>query len=181
LSWFTESFESIHRVVWVDSPRRLSRFPEAFELIPRGVWVDSPRRLSWFPESFELIHRVVWVDSPSRLRWFPESFEVIPRVVWVDSPSRLRWFTESFELIHCNVLSYGSLILSLCLSVNTPHFLHIKSVEVNARQTATFQCTINGQPKDHVNYKLWLQVNTLEHTQQSCCVALYTAKYDFHT
>uniref|UniRef100_A0A8C1M0W6 protein-tyrosine-phosphatase n=2 Tax=Cyprinus carpio TaxID=7962 RepID=A0A8C1M0W6_CYPCA len=44
-----------------------------------------------------------------------------------------------------------------CSKLNTPHFLHIKSVEVNARQTATFQCTINGQPKDHVNYKLWLQ------------------------
>ncbi|XP_051970984.1 receptor-type tyrosine-protein phosphatase mu-like isoform X11 [Xyrauchen texanus] len=41
--------------------------------------------------------------------------------------------------------------------MNTPHFLHIKGVEVNARQTATFQCTINGQPKDHINYKLWLQ------------------------
>ncbi|XP_059391454.1 receptor-type tyrosine-protein phosphatase mu-like isoform X1 [Carassius carassius] len=41
--------------------------------------------------------------------------------------------------------------------MNTPHFLHIKSVEVNAGQTATFQCTINGQPKDHVHYKLWLQ------------------------
>ncbi|XP_052451545.1 receptor-type tyrosine-protein phosphatase mu isoform X4 [Carassius gibelio] len=41
--------------------------------------------------------------------------------------------------------------------LNTPHFLHIKSVEVNARQTASFQCTINGQPKDHVHYKLWLQ------------------------
>ncbi|KAF4087887.1 hypothetical protein AMELA_G00076400 [Ameiurus melas] len=42
-----------------------------------------------------------------------------------------------------------------CMS--TPHFLHIKGVEVNARQTATFHCTINGQPKDHMNYKLWLQ------------------------
>ncbi|XP_077096455.1 receptor-type tyrosine-protein phosphatase mu-like isoform X4 [Siphateles boraxobius] len=41
--------------------------------------------------------------------------------------------------------------------MNTPHFLHIKGVEVNARQTATFQCTINGQPKDHVTYMLWLQ------------------------
>ncbi|CAM4724493.1 unnamed protein product [Leuciscus chuanchicus] len=41
--------------------------------------------------------------------------------------------------------------------MNTPHFLHIKGVEVNARQTATFQCTINGQPKDHFNYMLWLQ------------------------
>ncbi|XP_037392950.1 protein tyrosine phosphatase receptor type Ma isoform X15 [Pygocentrus nattereri] len=42
-----------------------------------------------------------------------------------------------------------------CMS--TPHFMHIKGVEVNARQTATFHCTINGQPKDHLNYKLWLQ------------------------
>uniref|UniRef100_A0A3B1K844 Receptor-type tyrosine-protein phosphatase kappa n=1 Tax=Astyanax mexicanus TaxID=7994 RepID=A0A3B1K844_ASTMX len=42
-----------------------------------------------------------------------------------------------------------------CMS--TPHFMHIKGVEVNAKQTATFHCTINGQPKDHTNYKLWLQ------------------------
>ncbi|XP_046702490.1 protein tyrosine phosphatase receptor type Ma isoform X6 [Silurus meridionalis] len=42
-----------------------------------------------------------------------------------------------------------------CMS--TPHFMHIKGVEVNARQTAMFHCTINGQPKDHANYKLWLQ------------------------
>ncbi|XP_063062823.1 protein tyrosine phosphatase receptor type Ma isoform X3 [Engraulis encrasicolus] len=42
-----------------------------------------------------------------------------------------------------------------CMS--TPHFLHIKGVEVNARQSATFSCTINGQPKDHASYKLWLQ------------------------
>uniref|UniRef100_A0A672MPU5 protein-tyrosine-phosphatase n=1 Tax=Sinocyclocheilus grahami TaxID=75366 RepID=A0A672MPU5_SINGR len=77
----------------------------------------------------------------------------------------------------------GSLILclSVCLSVNTPHFLHIKSVEVNARQTATFQCTINGQPKDHVNYKLWLQVNSLEHKQQNTKPVnsrRYTATFD---
>uniref|UniRef100_A0A3B4EKN4 protein-tyrosine-phosphatase n=1 Tax=Pygocentrus nattereri TaxID=42514 RepID=A0A3B4EKN4_PYGNA len=44
-----------------------------------------------------------------------------------------------------------------CVAVSTPHFMHIKGVEVNARQTATFHCTINGQPKDHLNYKLWLQ------------------------
>ncbi|KAF4090042.1 hypothetical protein AMELA_G00045150 [Ameiurus melas] len=42
-----------------------------------------------------------------------------------------------------------------CMS--TPYILNIKTIEVNARQTATFHCTINGQPKDHVNYKLWLQ------------------------
>ncbi|XP_030622897.1 receptor-type tyrosine-protein phosphatase mu-like [Chanos chanos] len=41
--------------------------------------------------------------------------------------------------------------------INTPHFISIKGVEVNARQTATFQCTINGQAKNHMNYRLWLQ------------------------
>uniref|UniRef100_A0A8C1PCL6 Protein-tyrosine-phosphatase n=1 Tax=Cyprinus carpio TaxID=7962 RepID=A0A8C1PCL6_CYPCA len=40
--------------------------------------------------------------------------------------------------------------------VNTPHFLHIKGVEVNAGQTATFLCTLNGEWRDSFN--LWLQV-----------------------
>ncbi|KAM3860336.1 receptor-type tyrosine-protein phosphatase mu-like [Diretmus argenteus] len=40
-----------------------------------------------------------------------------------------------------------------CMS--TPHFLHIKGVEVNARQTATFHCTANGRPQTNVH--LWLQ------------------------
>ncbi|XP_076014106.1 LOW QUALITY PROTEIN: receptor-type tyrosine-protein phosphatase mu-like [Genypterus blacodes] len=40
-----------------------------------------------------------------------------------------------------------------CLS--TPHFLHIKGVEVNAQQTATFHCTVNGQPQS--NLLLYLQ------------------------
>uniref|UniRef100_A0A8C9TBE1 Receptor-type tyrosine-protein phosphatase kappa n=1 Tax=Scleropages formosus TaxID=113540 RepID=A0A8C9TBE1_SCLFO len=38
---------------------------------------------------------------------------------------------------------------------DTPHFLHIKGVEVNAEQTATFQCTVNGRFQD--SYNLWLQ------------------------
>uniref|UniRef100_A0A8C1PAC9 Protein-tyrosine-phosphatase n=1 Tax=Cyprinus carpio TaxID=7962 RepID=A0A8C1PAC9_CYPCA len=41
-------------------------------------------------------------------------------------------------------------------SLNTPHFLHIKGVEVNAGQTATFLCTLNGEWRDSFN--LWLQV-----------------------
>ncbi|KAK2859746.1 hypothetical protein Q5P01_004366 [Channa striata] len=40
-----------------------------------------------------------------------------------------------------------------CMSA--PHFLHIKGVEVNAGQKATFQCTINGQPQS--NLLLYLQ------------------------
>ncbi|KAK7879222.1 hypothetical protein WMY93_033994, partial [Mugilogobius chulae] len=41
------------------------------------------------------------------------------------------------------------------VKVGTPHFLHIKGVEVNAGQTATFQCTVNGRPQPHV--QLYLQ------------------------
>lgn len=42
-------------------------------------------------------------------------------------------------------------------SVNTPHFLTIKGVEVNAGQTASFHCTVNGRKRD--NFRLWLQVS----------------------
>uniref|UniRef100_A0A8C2X019 protein-tyrosine-phosphatase n=1 Tax=Cyclopterus lumpus TaxID=8103 RepID=A0A8C2X019_CYCLU len=37
----------------------------------------------------------------------------------------------------------------------TPHFLHIKGVEVNAGQTAAFHCTVNGRPQS--NLLLYLQ------------------------
>nr|XP_033959894.1 receptor-type tyrosine-protein phosphatase mu-like isoform X1 [Pseudochaenichthys georgianus] len=39
--------------------------------------------------------------------------------------------------------------------MNTPHFLTIKGVEVNAGQTASFHCTVNGRKRD--NFRLWLQ------------------------
>ncbi|XP_062843495.1 receptor-type tyrosine-protein phosphatase mu-like isoform X1 [Trichomycterus rosablanca] len=39
--------------------------------------------------------------------------------------------------------------------MTTPHFLHIKGVEVNAGQTATFHCTVNGEWRD--SFHLWLQ------------------------
>ncbi|XP_075905124.1 receptor-type tyrosine-protein phosphatase mu-like isoform X2 [Nelusetta ayraudi] len=41
-----------------------------------------------------------------------------------------------------------------CMS--TPHFLHIKGVEVNAGQTASFHCTVNGRPQQG-NLLLYLQ------------------------
>uniref|UniRef100_A0A6Q2YWL4 protein-tyrosine-phosphatase n=1 Tax=Esox lucius TaxID=8010 RepID=A0A6Q2YWL4_ESOLU len=47
--------------------------------------------------------------------------------------------------------------IGLVFCVSTPHFLHIKGVEVNARQTATFQCTVNGRPQE--SHNLWLQVS----------------------
>uniref|UniRef100_A0A8K9XXR4 Receptor-type tyrosine-protein phosphatase kappa n=1 Tax=Oncorhynchus mykiss TaxID=8022 RepID=A0A8K9XXR4_ONCMY len=53
------------------------------------------------------------------------------------------------------LLAIKSIILQGHQCSNTPHFLHIKGVEVNARQTATFQCTVNGRPQD--SHNLWLQ------------------------
>uniref|UniRef100_A0A8C4ISW6 protein-tyrosine-phosphatase n=1 Tax=Dicentrarchus labrax TaxID=13489 RepID=A0A8C4ISW6_DICLA len=43
--------------------------------------------------------------------------------------------------------------------MNTPHFLTIKGVEVNAGQTASFHCTVNGRKRD--NFRLWLQVRSI--------------------
>uniref|UniRef100_A0A4W4E2U8 protein-tyrosine-phosphatase n=1 Tax=Electrophorus electricus TaxID=8005 RepID=A0A4W4E2U8_ELEEL len=65
--------------------------------------------------------------------------------------------------LHCIILITDCMCVSV--AVSTPHFMHIKGVEVNARQTATFHCTINGQPKDHLNYKLWLQVALMKDTK----------------
>lgn len=50
---------------------------------------------------------------------------------------------------------------NICISfiVNTPHFLTIKGVEVNAGQTASFHCTVNGRKRD--NFRLWLQVRSI--------------------
>ncbi|KAM7389974.1 hypothetical protein PAMA_008245 [Pampus argenteus] len=45
--------------------------------------------------------------------------------------------------------------LNIYIKVSTPHFLRIKGVEVNAGQTATFQCTVNEQPQS--NLLLYLQ------------------------
>uniref|UniRef100_A0A8C7FYL4 protein-tyrosine-phosphatase n=1 Tax=Oncorhynchus kisutch TaxID=8019 RepID=A0A8C7FYL4_ONCKI len=53
------------------------------------------------------------------------------------------------------LLAIKSIILQGHQCMSTPHFLHIKGVEVNARQTATFQCTVNGRPQD--SHNLWLQ------------------------
>ncbi|XP_053476551.1 receptor-type tyrosine-protein phosphatase mu-like [Ictalurus furcatus] len=62
-----------------------------------------------------------------------------------------------------------------CMS--TPHFQYINGVEVNARQTATLHCTINGQPKDHVNYKLWLQGFTGREAQMKDMKPVSTRRY----
>uniref|UniRef100_A0A673AID9 protein-tyrosine-phosphatase n=1 Tax=Sphaeramia orbicularis TaxID=375764 RepID=A0A673AID9_9TELE len=53
------------------------------------------------------------------------------------------------------VLAIKDIMLQGHQCMSTPHFLHIKGVEVNAGQTATFQCTVNGHPQS--NLLLYLQ------------------------
>ncbi|XP_051543424.1 receptor-type tyrosine-protein phosphatase mu-like isoform X8 [Myxocyprinus asiaticus] len=89
----------------------------------------------------------------------------LPLQKWQEVELAISTFWPNFYQLVFEVVSSGERGLLAIKGIsrqghqcmNTPHFLHIKGVEVNARQTATFQCTINGQPKDHINYKLWLQ------------------------
>ncbi|KAM6948365.1 protein tyrosine phosphatase receptor type Ma [Aplochiton taeniatus] len=53
------------------------------------------------------------------------------------------------------LLAIKDVVLQGHQCMNTPHFLTIKGVEVNAGQTATFHCTVNGRKRD--NFNLWLQ------------------------
>lgn len=65
---------------------------------------------------------------------------------------------------------YFAYCTNVCLffpTVNTPHFLTIKGVEVNAGQTASFHCTVNGRKRD--NFRLWLQVR-----KRCCYLVFYT-------
>ncbi|XP_062271173.1 receptor-type tyrosine-protein phosphatase mu-like [Scomber scombrus] len=48
------------------------------------------------------------------------------------------------------VLAIKDITLQGHQCMSTPHFLHIKGVEVNAGQTATFQCTVNGRPQSNL-------------------------------
>lgn len=69
----------------------------------------------------------------------------------------VRSFSESLVIWSLwNVFYVRLKVFSIVLTVNTPHFLTIKGVEVNAGQTASFHCTVNGRKRD--NFRLWLQV-----------------------
>uniref|UniRef100_A0A3P8WU45 protein-tyrosine-phosphatase n=1 Tax=Cynoglossus semilaevis TaxID=244447 RepID=A0A3P8WU45_CYNSE len=57
---------------------------------------------------------------------------------------------EAVSTGHRGVLAIRDITLQGHQCSNTPHFLHIKGVEVNAGQTATFHCTVNGRPQSNV-------------------------------
>ncbi|XP_034038978.1 protein tyrosine phosphatase receptor type Ma [Thalassophryne amazonica] len=62
---------------------------------------------------------------------------------------------EAVSTDHRGILALKDVSLQGHQCMSTPHFLHIKGVEVNAGQTATFHCTINGRPQS--NLRLYLQ------------------------
>uniref|UniRef100_A0A3P8WNM5 Protein tyrosine phosphatase receptor type M n=1 Tax=Cynoglossus semilaevis TaxID=244447 RepID=A0A3P8WNM5_CYNSE len=57
---------------------------------------------------------------------------------------------EAVSTGHRGVLAIRDITLQGHQCMSTPHFLHIKGVEVNAGQTATFHCTVNGRPQSNV-------------------------------
>ncbi|KAL4001605.1 mannose receptor, C type [Sarotherodon galilaeus] len=70
-------------------------------------------------------------------------------------PNHYQVVFEAVSTSHRGILAIKDISLQGHQCMSTPHFLHIKGVEVNAGQTATFHCTVNGRPQS--NLLLYLQ------------------------
>ncbi|XP_069576278.1 receptor-type tyrosine-protein phosphatase mu-like isoform X6 [Brachyistius frenatus] len=62
-------------------------------------------------------------------------------------PNHYQVVFEAVSTGQRGVLAIKDITLQGHQCMSTPHFLHIKGVEVNAGQTATFHCTVNGRPQ----------------------------------
>ncbi|XP_056307109.1 protein tyrosine phosphatase receptor type Ma isoform X4 [Danio aesculapii] len=125
-----------------------------FQLLSAGREGSSPgQMLIYVKENSSPLGQPVWnYSGPAMHTW--QQVELAVSTFWPN------FYQLVFEVVASGdrgLLAVKGISRQGHQCMNTPHFLHIKGVEVNARQTATFQCTINGQPKDHLNYKLWLQ------------------------
>ncbi|CAL8312664.1 unnamed protein product [Merluccius merluccius] len=83
------------------------------------------------------------------------SWREVELAVSISWPNYYQLVFEAVSAGQRGVLAIKDITLQGHQCKSTPHFLHIKGVEVNARQTASFQCTVNGQPQS--NTHLWLQ------------------------
>ncbi|XP_068199527.1 receptor-type tyrosine-protein phosphatase mu-like isoform X1 [Antennarius striatus] len=70
-------------------------------------------------------------------------------------PNHYQVVFEAVSTGQRGVLAIKDVTLQGHQCMGTPHFLHIKGVEVNAGQTATFHCTVNRRPQS--NLLLYLQ------------------------
>ncbi|XP_023181880.1 receptor-type tyrosine-protein phosphatase mu-like isoform X2 [Xiphophorus maculatus] len=65
-------------------------------------------------------------------------------------PNHYQVLFEAVSTGQRGVLAIRDITLQGHQCMSTPHPLHLKAVEVNAGQTASFQCTVNGQPQRHL-------------------------------
>lgn len=65
-------------------------------------------------------------------------------------PNHYQVVFEALSRGQSGVLAIKDIKLQGHQCMSTPHFLHIKGVEVNAGQRATFHCTINGRPQSNL-------------------------------
>ncbi|CAL8292346.1 unnamed protein product [Lota lota] len=89
-------------------------------------------------------------SGPAYHSW--KEVELAVSIFW---PNYYQLVFEAVSAGQRGVLAIKDITLQGHQCMSTPHFLHIKGVEVNARQTASFQCTVNGRPQS--NTHLWLQ------------------------
>ncbi|XP_072235088.1 receptor-type tyrosine-protein phosphatase mu-like isoform X7 [Leuresthes tenuis] len=75
--------------------------------------------------------------------------------VSISWPNQYQVVFEAVSTGQRGVLAIKDIKLQGHQCMSTPHFLHIKGVEVNAGQTAMFHCTVNGRPQS--NLLLYLQ------------------------
>uniref|UniRef100_A0A3P9LPA4 protein-tyrosine-phosphatase n=1 Tax=Oryzias latipes TaxID=8090 RepID=A0A3P9LPA4_ORYLA len=93
----------------------------------------------------------VWnASGPASRSW--EQVELAVSTYWPN------FYQIVFEVVSSGqrgLLAIKDIVVQGHQCMNTPHFLTIKGVEVNAGQTASFHCTVNGRRRD--NFHLWLQ------------------------
>uniref|UniRef100_A0A673HC48 Receptor-type tyrosine-protein phosphatase kappa n=1 Tax=Sinocyclocheilus rhinocerous TaxID=307959 RepID=A0A673HC48_9TELE len=92
----------------------------------------------------------VWNTSgPARRSW--SQVELAISTYW---PNFYQIVFEAVTSGQRGLLAIKNVVLKGHQCMNTPHFLHIKGVEVNAGQTAMFHCTVNGEWRDSFNLRL---------------------------
>uniref|UniRef100_A0A7N9AQ48 protein-tyrosine-phosphatase n=1 Tax=Mastacembelus armatus TaxID=205130 RepID=A0A7N9AQ48_9TELE len=93
----------------------------------------------------------VWnVSGPATRSW--AQVELAVSTYW---PNFYQIVFEAVTSGQRGLLAIKDVVVQGHQCMNTPHFLTIKGVEVNAGQTASFHCTVNGRKRD--NFRLWLQ------------------------
>uniref|UniRef100_A0AAY4CYE0 Receptor-type tyrosine-protein phosphatase kappa n=1 Tax=Denticeps clupeoides TaxID=299321 RepID=A0AAY4CYE0_9TELE len=123
-----------------------------FQYFVSGREGASPGHLNvYVKENNSPLGMPVWnISGPPSPTW--GQVELAISIYWPN------FYQIVFEVVtsgRWGLLAIKDVVLQGHQCMNTPHFQTIKGVEVNAGQTATFHCTVNGLHKD--NFNLWLQ------------------------